>query len=239
MKKVFIMVSVFLACMVLSFTAGMRYRYRDFQNGGLEMLVKEHLNKHGVAIEEMWVLADGLFNLDIRDSTISNLKVLYGIPLKTLVITGTEVTDLSPLSEFKTLEELDISATGVTDLTPLSELRQLRKLKMDVTKISSLSPLSGLPLEELYISRASIQDLDLTPITNMPLRILGFVGTAVTNAGVILQTDIQEILFSPSDISTEQLNLLRRKKFLSINSYKDNDRFWQDFDKEQSQRLNE
>jgi len=239
MKKVFIMVSVFLACMVLSFTAGMRYRYRDFQNGGLEMLVKEHLNKNGVAIEEMWVLADGLFNLNITCSAISNLKVLYGIPLKTLVIAGTEVTGLSPLSEFKTLEELDISATGVTDLTPLSELVKLRKLKMNATKVSSLTPLIGLPLEELHITRASVQDLDLSPITNIPLRVLWFSGTTVTNAGVILQTGIQEILFSPSDISTEQLNLLRRKKFLSINSYKDNDRFWQDFDKEQSQRLNE
>lgn len=231
MKKVSVTGLFFLVFMIMSFNAGIRYSYPDFQKGGIQLFIGKHLAKNGVKIKELMIWGDGLCHLDISNSTISDLKILSGIPLEKLHIAGTEITDLNPLSAFKELNELDISGTRVTDLAPLRELKRLRKLKMDSVKVSSLSPLIGLPLEELHIRKVSVQDLDLSPIVGMPLRVLCFPCTTVTNANVILQTDIQEILFSPSYIPAEQVNMLRAKNFLKINSYEDNNRFWQEFDK--------
>ncbi|MDF1814825.1 MAG: protein kinase [Verrucomicrobiales bacterium] len=58
---------------------------------------------------------------------LDDLGPLRGMPLRFLQISGTSVTDLSPLADCPTLEELILPA-GSLDLTPLRHLPNLRRL---------------------------------------------------------------------------------------------------------------
>ena len=63
------------------------------------------------------------------------------MPLKILFINGSEVSDLSPLSEMR-LSFLGLSRTKVSDLSPLRGM-PLIYLNCDGTPISDLNPLRG------------------------------------------------------------------------------------------------
>lgn len=76
-----------------------------------------------------------------------------------------ELTDLSPLSKFSQLQELDISFTGASSLVPLRNLTKLRVLRCNNTTVSDLSPLRyALELRELYCQQTLIREL--APIQN-------------------------------------------------------------------------
>lgn len=83
-------------------------------------------------------------------------------PLDTehLDLSGTEVSNLSPLRELTSLTSLDISLTQVSDLAPLRELIALKSLNISRTRVSDLAPLRELiALESLDISDTCVSDL--------------------------------------------------------------------------------
>lgn len=128
------------------------------------------------------------------------------------VVTGLKfqtehVSDLSPVSVFKSLNLLDcasdfsnIGKNGlVKDLSPLKGL-PLRVFRMLSCPISDLSPLAGMPLKEINIERTQVSDLsplrgaplktlniyttpvsDLSPLNGMPLESLQATGTRVSD----------------------------------------------------------
>jgi len=59
-----------------------------------------------------------------------------------LVLSGTQVKDLYPLSFCTRLEKLNVSCTPVTDLSPLSVVTTLGRLDMISCAVSSLAPLA-------------------------------------------------------------------------------------------------
>ena len=208
-----------LVCIVLGFTAGTRYRYRGISGSKLErdmkMLLTKYFDGLGFHPNDVAICIDddGLYHLSFfRKSNISDLSVLKGIPLVGLKFPDSQVTDLTPLRKFKTLRYLD----------------------MCQTKISDLSPLSGLPLDILNISVTDVRDL--SPITNMPLRVLEIVHTPITNADVILQTNISYLMFDPERMPKELLDKIRAKKIEVLNGL-DHDRFWKNFDARQAREL--
>jgi internalin A len=83
------------------------------------------------------------------------------INLTMLNLSGTQVSDLTPLQGLRTLASLYLSGTQVSDLTPLQGLRTLASLYLSGTQVSDLTPLQGLrTLAEL--------DLSATPIHTFP-----------------------------------------------------------------------
>jgi internalin A len=89
------------------------------------------------------------------------LLALHRFPRLTLAsLSGTNVTDLSPLSGLSSLQSLNCSSTKVGDLSPLAGLCSLRSLNFSFTKVSDLSPLAGLnSLQSLYFADNQVQDL--------------------------------------------------------------------------------
>jgi Leucine-rich repeat (LRR) protein len=57
-------------------------------------------------------------------------------PGAVLYLSNTQVSDLSPLAEFKNLAYLHIGDTRVNDLSPLAELKNLRELYLRNTQVS-------------------------------------------------------------------------------------------------------
>ncbi|PHS11939.1 MAG: hypothetical protein COA78_08765 [Blastopirellula sp.] len=57
---------------------------------------------------------------------------------------NSDLTDISPLSQFKYLKVVDIQNTQVTDLTPLAHHSKIIKLNLAGTPVTDLSPLLGM-----------------------------------------------------------------------------------------------
>ncbi|WP_010247690.1 leucine-rich repeat domain-containing protein [Acetivibrio cellulolyticus] len=86
--------------------------------------------------------------------------------IKSLVLNGKEIEDITPLSNFTELTDLDLSVNHISDLTPLGDLTNLTSLKLCVNEISDLTPLRNLTnLNKLWLHWNSISDL--TPLSKL------------------------------------------------------------------------
>jgi serine/threonine protein kinase/Leucine-rich repeat (LRR) protein len=144
------------------------------------------LRATGVAIKTAKRLTDGTWEVDLSDTTFSDLSLLKGAPVSRLHLNKTAVSDLSPLSGLP-LNLLSLQATKVSDLAPLRGMpighlhiggtavtdlnpvrgMPLKYLWMDATKITDLAPLEGMQLRRLNLSRSKVKDLSV--IRGMPL----------------------------------------------------------------------
>ena len=161
------------------------------------------------------------FNLDLAGVLWiggSLLPPLKGMPLRSLTLTGTSVSDLGPLEGMR-LEELDIDATRVSDLGPLKGM-PLRVLSADNTSVTDLSPLTGMPLEKLLLGGTQVNDLsslkgmslhflllddtrvtDLSPLQGMPLRELGVNGSPVSDLSPLKGMPLKKLYAPHTQIS--------------------------------------
>ncbi len=96
-----------------------------------------------------------------------------------LIEDNTDIWDLSPISEFVRLRELELNNTSVADLSPIGEMYSLQKLVVSRSPIQSMEPISKLiSLEYLNFEETSVDDLK--PIRNfIELEYLNFSNTRV------------------------------------------------------------
>jgi Leucine-rich repeat (LRR) protein len=79
--------------------------------------------------------------------------------LQSLVISGTEISSLSPLQEHKLIRTLDISNTNIADISIAKRFSELAMLKADNSKIQNLDPISELRgLKLVYADGTGIKD---------------------------------------------------------------------------------
>ncbi len=77
--------------------------------------------------------------------------------LKGLIVSGSSISDLTPLANCKELEFLELVFCGyVEDLSPLKNLTNLRMLNIGNTKVEDLSPLDNINLSHLGARRNSV-----------------------------------------------------------------------------------
>lgn len=108
-----------------------------------------------------------LRSLSISHTHVSDLSPISRLTgLKMLFFGHTKVRDLSPLSDLITLERLILDLTKVHDLSPLSGLTALKSLFLNGTQVDDLSQLSGLvSLEQLYL--VHVPASDISPLSNL------------------------------------------------------------------------
>lgn len=82
--------------------------------------------------------------------------------LKRISLLGNEyLTDLSPLSTLKNLQEIRITSTNVSDLSPLNQLTELRVLDCSYTQVNDLSPIINLiNIEKLNFANTLVKEID-------------------------------------------------------------------------------
>jgi hypothetical protein len=90
-------------------------------------------------------------------------------------LTGTAVTDLSPLKGVP-FKVLDLRGTKIKNLSPLKGM-PLTNLYLEGTPVEDIAPLKGMKLVELYLSNAKVKDL--APLAGMPLRQLNLLGAPI------------------------------------------------------------
>ncbi|MEO6738968.1 MAG: hypothetical protein ABIP20_01870, partial [Chthoniobacteraceae bacterium] len=160
------------------------------------------LRDSGVAIKPAKQLPDGTWEVDLRDTKLSDLTMLKGAPISSLSLDNTDVSDLSPLRGMA-LKTLGLNHTKVTDLSPLQGL-PLEELSLYGTRVTNISVLRGVPLKTLDLSGTSVTDLEplrgmalkklwlhntkvaeLRPLEQMPLELLYLAGTKVTDLSAL------------------------------------------------------
>ena len=135
-------------------------------------------------------------NLSDSNFLLPKLKLRYS-NLTFLYLDGTQVTNLSSLSESTSLKEISFSRTVISDLTPLSKLAALEKIQLNWTKVNDLSPLSNLTsLRNIYFANSKIDNL--SPLSGlMSLQEIELSETQVSDLAPISDlTSLEDINFS-------------------------------------------
>jgi Leucine-rich repeat (LRR) protein len=126
--------------------------------------------------------ATNLTSLTLRNSQVSDLAPISGLPLTTLDLDGTAVadSDLAPISGLP-LTDLNLSNTPVTDLAPIAGLVALTDLSFGGDQISDLSPLTGMG-QLTNLNAQGGKFTDLSPLSGLKnLRSLSMDNSQVTN----------------------------------------------------------
>jgi len=186
----------------------------------LDSFWRNLLEKQGVKFNKIKLDEDGILReLDLKETGITDLTPLKGIPLTNLEAGKNELSDLTPLKGMP-LKHLAIGYTRVSDLTPLkgmplttlylisnptlSDLTPLKGMKLiwlnlHGTKATDLTPLKGMPLTDLAIGYC--RDLvDLTPLKGMPLTKLDIADTRVSDLTPLKGMKLTYFIFTPTSI---------------------------------------
>lgn len=126
----------------------------------------EHLNlASAVGIESIESLRGlpRLKHLDLSGTRVSDLSPLTtSLHLKTLILQNArQVSDISSLAGLVRLQELNVELTGVSDICVIANLKSLRVLNLRRTRVTDISP-----LRELYLSLQRL-DLSFLPISSI------------------------------------------------------------------------
>jgi hypothetical protein len=102
-----------------------------------------------------------LRKLNLSGTQVSNLSPLSGLTaLRHLNLSRTKVRDISPLSGLTALQYLWLNHIKVSDLRPLAGLTALQHLELRKTHVRDVSPLSGLTaLQVLWVNFAPVSDI--------------------------------------------------------------------------------
>jgi len=129
------------------------------------------LDAMGIRYKSLHVGGDGTVFLNLSGTTISDLSPLAAFPLTHLCLQGCyEVADFAPLNGMS-LIWLNLCRTKIADLSSLGKL-PLSHLDLHRTRTIDLLPLKDVPLRSLDIRFTRITDL--SPLKRMPLEELSF-----------------------------------------------------------------
>ncbi len=107
-----------------------------------------------------------LEKIDISGTAVSDLTPIQGLrKIRELVIGGTAVTDLSPLADWGRIYSLGIFGTQIRDLSPLSKIRYLGTLYAEDTPITDYSVLAK--IGTLYWARTGEKVDSIVPFTRL------------------------------------------------------------------------
>ena len=147
----------------------------------------------------------GSRELDLSGTSISEISPLVNLTmLESLDLMDTNVSDISPLSNLIMLESLDLMDTNVSDISPIANLTALDSLDLVGTQVSDLDPLAKLTeLRSLDLSNTPASDL--APIMGLKnLRSLKLENTQVSDLDPLVNLpNLQSLSLSRaiSDIS--------------------------------------
>ena len=163
-----------LARLVVNSRSGLSTLRRD---DAVESCVRTHcrLQRHYWDEHRYFMMPSSIFADLIRDDTRLNIKVFKEIGAqmeeagpgkRQLDLSGTDVSDITPLVNLPALEQLDLTGTPVSDITPLANLSTLKQLTLTDTQISDVTPLANLTaLEQLDLAFTAISDI--APLANL------------------------------------------------------------------------
>jgi tetratricopeptide (TPR) repeat protein len=195
--------------------------------GGLKDLANHPLE------ERLTLAPEALLALDLKGTTLTDLRLLEALPLSSVDLADCVITNLSPLKSLP-LVALNISGAQSIDFESLREMRALRNISLASSAITNLSPLQALPLYWLDLNETRVGDLgplrgqhlhtlrlrntqvaDLTPLKGMPLTELDCSSIPARDFSPILEcTKLTDIRVS--NTALQSLAVLNRCKLVDL-----------------------
>jgi hypothetical protein len=198
---------------------------------------------------------------DLRDSGVTDLTPLAGLPLMDLMLENLQIKDLSPLKGMN-LNQLYLNDSAIEDISPLANV-QAKLLNLNGTKIKDISSLANMKLDTLWIPHTQVTDIsplakqeamisldceespvtDIAPLANvLSLQRLNIAKTQVTDLTPLAKHNLTRLIFSPEKIKTG-IDIARNMTSIQeIGSNLDQkmtpDVFWKLFDETQAASQN-
>jgi len=163
--------------------------------------------------------------LDAMDIRYKSLHV-GGDGAVFLNLSGTIISDLSPLAVFSLTHLCLQGCYEIADFLPLKDM-SLSWLNLCRTKITDLSPLGKLPLSHLDLHRTRM--IDLLPLKDVTLRSLDIRFTRVTDLSPRRRMPLRELSFYPSRIVCK-IDPLRGIGSLATINRRPAEAFWKQYD---------
>jgi hypothetical protein len=148
---------------------------------------------------------EGVAVVHLSGTPVSDLTPLAGLTtLQELDLAGTPVSDLGPLSGLTRLKSLEINnCSRVTDLAPLARLWDLSTLHVDsMPRVTDFAPLARLTkMQELYAYNTPVSDL--TPLAGLSnLRHLDLLDTRASDLSPLRHLkNLQTLRFRGGQVS--------------------------------------
>ncbi|MCP3965913.1 MAG: leucine-rich repeat domain-containing protein [Lentisphaerae bacterium] len=117
--------------------------------------------------------------LELKDVGVINISLLQAIPLKTLFLSGTNLTGFNILPKLQTLTTLGLDNVKINNLDMLTSLKNLKKVYLNDLPVKSVAPLSKLKLDELSVTNCKFQNS--VQLKNMHLQELSLMRTKVSS----------------------------------------------------------
>ena len=143
-------------------------------------------------------LGNEIVEAELFQSGIKTIDALRGIPLRSLDLGMTEVSDLQPLIGMP-LKRLILENTPVEDISPLKGM-QLEVLHLQNTKVTDVSVLNGMPIRELNLLSVPVRDLN--DISQLPLETLWIPRTGVSDISQLKGKPMVSLDIQATEVST-------------------------------------
>ena len=177
---------------------------------------------------------EGLKKLDLRSSRLDNLDWFTSVAwLEEILLSDTNVEDISPLADAPFLRSLDLAQTNIKDLAPLTTLHKLEHLILHGVEIEDISQLSALTnLKTLNVSHMPIKDIsclaslpkleevllagiddikDYSVLSSLPnLRLLSIAQTRIDDLSVLPDIPKLETLYLWDCVNVKDISALDR-----------------------------
>lgn len=145
-----------------------------------------------------------------KNPRLSDLWPLKGMSLESLEISISNITDLSPLRDMRSLKHLYLTDTPVTNLSPLRNLR-LDKIELGSVPVADITPLKDMKLIHVVLRSTKVEDLsplrgmaltflsvpptvrDLSPLKGMPLEFFEASGAGISDYSVLADMPLKHL----------------------------------------------
>lgn len=151
-----------------------------------------------------------LKSLILAGTHISELEPLAGMPLTSLNLSNSQVINLEPLRGLP-LEHLNISSTNATSLVPLQDM-PLTHLTIGYTPVKDLSPLKGLKLRYLSYSHPGVKDF--SALQCLPLEHLSLSATVFEDLAIVKDMPLVNLTINRTKVTN--LSPLRGKEIRTL-----------------------
>ncbi|MCL2016314.1 MAG: leucine-rich repeat domain-containing protein [Defluviitaleaceae bacterium] len=162
--------------------------------------------------------SEGLNPLHANLTNADIVDLRYMTNLTYILIRGTQITDLTPISGLTNLESLIVQWGLVSDLTPLANLTNLTQLFLQDNQISDIAPIANLPnLEGLGLWGNPVADWSLVDhVENVWGREALYLTTANLHLRQSPSTDAESLGLFPPDTAV----------WLDEQAYPETEWFW-------------
>lgn len=190
------------------------------------------------------ILSDETIDIIVNREELKSIAPLEGLPISSLDISQSNVTDLSPIAQMP-LRRLKIGNLRVADFAPIAQCTKLDSLWCWRSGLRDLTPLQNLPLTEFIAHGNPLTDLK--PLAGKPLKLVRLDNTPVTDLAPLAACPNLEWLSIPT--SAKNVGVLRSLRYLARISEQWDDRvmlfgrqggpaqlaaqFWKEYDAKQ------